>query len=463
MKNRNLFMKGQIVIAFGLFFMAISCDSFVEVALPSSQLTSVTVFQEPATANAAMTDIYAKLRDNGLITGNGSGINVALGAYADELEYYGATGATTFFYNNTILPSNATIQGWWSDSYNQIYAANAVYEGVSTSTNLSKSYKDQLMGEALFVRALVHFYLVNIFGDIPYITTTNYVQNQNVSRTPATQVYTNIIKDLETAQALLPSSYFGGLRVRPNRLVATALLARVHLYNEDFAKAINTASLIINETETYRLEPNLDLTFLKESPSTIWQLIPQVEGRNTDEGAIFIFNVGPPSFVAMGSELINSFETGDLRKLHWIKEVGNGNTTWYHVYKYKEQTVTTTTKEYAIALRLPEQYLIRAEAKAKLNDLIGAREDLNRIRNLAGLSDITNNKQEEILSAILQERKVELFTENGHRFFDLKRMGKLNNLLSGIKLGWDTADALLPLPESELLLNPNLAPQNPGY
>ena len=98
MKNIRTFMYARMVVVIGLILMVCSCDSFVDVGLPSSQLTSPIVFEEPATANAAMTDIYAKLRDDGLLTGNGSGVNVALGAYADELDYYGITiGGTQFF------------------------------------------------------------------------------------------------------------------------------------------------------------------------------------------------------------------------------------------------------------------------------------------------------------------------------------------------------------------------------
>jgi hypothetical protein len=71
--------------------------------------------------------------------------------------------------------------------------------------------------------------------------------------------------------------------------------------------------------------------------------------------------------------------------------------------------------------------------------------------------------QQDILSAILHERRVEFFTELGHRFFDLKRTNHLDDALSSVKVGWNSTDSLLPLPESELTLNPNLNPQNPGY
>lgn len=464
MKTIQTIVYSRMLMAIGILVLLASCDSFVDVDLPSSQLSSATVFEEPATANAAMTDIYAKLRDTGLMAGTGYGMHAALGAYSDELDYYGAVdGGTTFFYNNTLLPNNGDSALWWSASYNQIYSANAVYEGVNASTKLSQTVKDQLMGEALFVRAMLHFYLVNLYGDVPYITTTDYLQNQVVHRMATADVYTHIIADLETAQTLLPTNYVGGTRVRPNRFVASALLARVYLYHGDYEAASNAASAILNETGTYSLSTDLDTTFLKDSPSTIWQLIPQVEGRNTDEGATYIFIAGPPPFVALRSELVNAFEPGDERKVHWIKAVTNGSDTWYHAYKYKQQSYTGTTLEYSIVFRLSEQYLIRAEARAKQGFLTGAKDDLDVIRNLAGLPNSVAVSQQDILDAILQERRVEFFTEGGQRFFDLKRAQQLDAALSPLKPGWNSTDALLPLPETELLLNPNLLPQNPGY
>ncbi|TBX68353.1 RagB/SusD family nutrient uptake outer membrane protein [Flavobacterium silvisoli] len=461
MKNKTLFIGLRRLMAVVLLMLTVGCESFVAVDLPSSQLSLATVFEEPATANAAMTDIYAKMRDNGLLTGYGYGMHAALGLYADELDYYG--GGTAFFYTNTLLPNNGDVSLWWSSSYNQIYAANAVYEGVSASAKLSQPIKDQLMGEALFVRGMLHFYLVNLYGDVPYITTTDYGQNQKVHRMSVAEVYTRIIADLEMAQTLLPTSYVGGNRVRPNRFVATALLARVYLYHGDYAAASNAASAVLNEAGTYTLDSDLDTAFLKDSPGTLWQFSPPAEGRNTEEGSTYIFVAGPPPFAALRNELINAFETGDLRKTHWVKAVTDGSSTWYHAYKYKEPTATGTSMEYSIVLRLSEQYLIRAEARAKQGFLTGAKEDLDVIRNLAGLLNTTAVTQQEILSAIVQERRVEFFTEGGHRFFDLKRAQQLDAVLSPIKPGWSSTDALLPLPESELLLNPNLLPQNPGY
>ena len=98
-----------------------------------------------------------------------------------------------------------------------------------------------------------------------------------------------------------------------------------------------------------------------------------------------------------------------------------------------------------------------------LGNLTGARSDLNTIRSRAGLPNSTANTGDELFSAILAERRIELFAEQGHRWFDLKRSGKATEVLGGLKPNWEETDVLLPVPESELDTNPNLLPQNQGY
>ena len=119
--------------------------------------------------------------------------------------------------------------------------------------------------------------------------------------------------------------------------------------------------------------------------------------------------------------------------------------------------------EYSIVMRLAELYLIRSEAQVQLGQLTSAAADLNTVRKRAGLEEVTATPSAELLEFIIQERRHEFFTEMGTRFFDLKRTGQVNAVLGTVKSGWDPDDALLPLPESELLINPNLSPQNPGY
>ncbi|MDR6843327.1 RagB/SusD family nutrient uptake outer membrane protein [Flavobacterium granuli] len=436
------------------------CDSFTDVGLPASQLTAPAVFEDKATANAAMVDIYSKIRDNGLLTGSLSGLSSQLGLYADELTLY---GGEVNFYNNALLPSGNEVGELWNSSYNQIYAANAVIEGVGNSVSLTAIDSDQLKGEALFVRALLHFYLMNSFGDIPYITTTDYEQNRVVHRMPENEVYALIKADLEQAIALLPEDYISPERVRPNKWTAEALLARVNLYTEAWDEAANAASAVLNQSGLYVWEEDLDKVFLKESTTTLWQLMPSQAGDNTQEAATFSFVSGPPPLSALSNTLMDAFATDDQRKAHWTTVVTDGTDVWYHASKYKAITNTGSSVEYSIVFRLAEQYLIRAEARAKQGDLIGAKEDLNKIRHTVGLSDTDATSAAGIIDAVLAERRLEFFTEFGHRFFDLKRTGRLDAVLSPQKAGWDSTDRNFPLPESELLLNPNLEPQNDGY
>jgi len=440
-----------------------SCDSFVEVDVPKSQLAAPAVFEDYNTATAALTDIYSNIRRKGILNGDGTGISSQLGCYTDEIvSTENVSNPTLKFYSNSLLPTNSFVTDYWNSAYNQIYAANSIIEGCSAGSKLTEAQKKQLQGEALFIRALIHFYLVNIFGDVPYITQTDYKENSIVSRVSTAQVYEKIISDLDSSIALLSSQYLQNQRVRPNALTAKALLARVYLYTKDYPDAANTASAVLNSQELYNLE-NINAVFLIGSKETIWQLQSGASGKNTSEGSFFIFTSGPPQLVSLNSMLYNSFLSTDFRRSQWIKEVSDESGVWYHPYKYKENYDTAVSKEYSVVFRLAEQYLIRAEARAQQGDLIGAKEDLNKIRNRASLPDTPAVIQSEILDAILNERKFEFFTEYGHRFFDLKRNEKLDSVLGNVKPNWETTDRLFPIPQSELGANPNLKPQNPGY
>lgn len=470
MKNiKTISLKGirttaKLVAVLSTCILALfSCDDFVDVDTPTSQLSSPIVFENYTTASAAIVAVYAQIRGNGLLTGNPNGMSAKLGEYTDELVFYGAGGQTdASFYNNTVLPRNSDVQNWWNSSFNQIYATNAVLEGLANSTTLTEAQRNRLSGEAIFVRAMLHFHLTNIFGAIPFVETTDYRVNSTIPKIPVADIYARVEADLLLAESLLDEDYITSDRVRPNKATVQALLARVFLYEGKWAEAENKASAVLNNTTLYPWESNIDAVFLKQSTNTIWHLMPATDGENAYEAGTHIFLQGPPPVSALSTEFVNSFEPGDNRRTHWIKEVTDGTNTWYHAYKYKEFGNTGSSVEYSIVFRTAEQYLIRAEARAQQGELIGAKEDLNKIRETAGLGDTMALTTAEILEVIARERRAELFTE-GHRFFDLKRTNMLDNALSVIKTGWNDTDDLLPLPETELLLNPNLNPQNPGY
>ncbi|HLX91694.1 MAG TPA: RagB/SusD family nutrient uptake outer membrane protein, partial [Puia sp.] len=164
-----------------------------------------------------------------------------------------------------------------------------------------------------------------------------------------------------------------------------------------------------------------------------------------------------------------TFEPGDQRRVNWVDSFASAGVTFYYPYKYKLSSSNGSPTEYLMVLRLAEQYLIRAEAEANLGDSSDAINDLNLIRSRAGLASYNSASNGPLLSAILHERRVELFMEWGHRWFDLQRTNLINSVMGapgnfcqqkgGI---WNPYEALFPIPESEIQLNSKLT-QNLGY
>jgi len=197
-----------------------------------------------------------------------------------------------------------------------------------------------------------------------------------------------------------------------------------------------------------------------------------IEAYNTAEGAMFVPVIpnGKPAIILCDS-ILKYMEPADKRR-SWVRTVTNSGKQYNSPFKYKLNS-GSPREEYNMVLRLAEQYCIRAEASAMLNQLPEASSDLNMIRTRAGLPDLTITTQTQALAAVEQERRMELFAEWGHRWFDLKRMPARSATTSDKKridevmpllrpATWKPTAALWPIPSSELTRNPALA-QNEGY
>jgi hypothetical protein len=466
--HKKTLHSGLITLIGAILCLSYSaCKKFVEVAPPSTELIAATVFTNDEKATAALVSIYSRIMEgvSGFASGGSQSYTELGGLSSDELINYSVAASREEFYTNALSPSNPTLTAVWNQTYQYIFQANAVLEGLSASSGVTPGTKKQLEGEAKFIRAFLHFYLLNYWGNIPYVTSTDYRTNALLPRLGSTEVYQKIITDLTQAENLLTETYVSGSeRVRPNKWTAAAFLARVYLYDQQWDKAASEASLVINATD-YSLVPDLNNCFLKNSPEAIWQLKPVIPNYNSSEGYNFIL-LGQPDNVSLSPLLVSGFEPSDMRRVAWIDSITVANETFYFPYKYKIKGGATNTalSEYSIVLRLAEQYLIRAEARARLSDISGAQSDLDRIRERAGLPNTTANSQDLLLLAIEHERQTELFTEwGGHRWLDLKRTGRADAILSALKgPGWQTTDQLYPLPQTELQKDPNLT-QNPGY
>jgi hypothetical protein len=205
--------------------------------------------------------------------------------------------------------------------------------------------------------------------------------------------------------------------------------------------------------------------FLDGSTEAIWQLPATGPSHVTAEAYAFIpASAGtiPPFPVSLW--LVNAFEANDLRMQDWLGTVTVNAVKLYYPYKYKNKLTTSPTTEDYMLLRLGEQYLIRAEASAELNNGAAALADVNLVRTRAGLAASTADptSQTAVLNAIMHERQVELFTEWGSRWYDLKRTGLAGTVLPAEKSSWTASAALYPVPLLQLQDDVNLN-QNPGY
>lgn len=464
--------KSKYNYAFLIFIVSLcftSCEDFLEVDVPDHKMVSEVVFSDDETAIGAMTGIYNQLLNATYSSGGGDSVTNLAGLSADDLTTIRANNLTFMeFDQHEILTNNSRNLNLWSSAYNIIYMANSLLEGLANSVNISDEVQNRLEGEAKFVRAFTYFYLVNLYGEVPVILTTDYTVNALKSRSSVDEIYQQILKDLLIAEELLGENYILGERTQITRFTAIALMSRVHLYLENWVEAENLSTQVIEQSGTYELLENLDNVFLRNSKEAIWQLSPVGRGNGftyTNEGLNFIIHPFIPvlSHVKLNENFVESFEEQDKRFRSWISF--NERIQGYYPSKYKIRLSTEDPTEYSMVLRVAEQFLIRAEARVKLGDLSGAIADLNKIRGRAGLSLFEASTEqfspELLLKMILEGKKKELFTEWGHRWLDIKRL-EMGNELFGENPLWQETDYLYPIPESERIKNTNLT-QNAGY
>ncbi len=473
----------------------VSCQKLVDIPPPISSITDENVYSTDATAVSILSGLYKTMStpsiSNNIWTGIRS-INISTGLSSDEL-FLSAVGGPneSLFFRNNLVSAISTGGRTWNIFYNLIYRCNAAIEGIQQSNTLSGPVKQQVLGEAYFMRAYNYFYLVNLYGPLPLATSTDYNINSLLSRSSISDVYALIVSDLTKAKDLLSDQFLNGSvngisseRVRPTKWAASAFLARTYLYLGQYSKAEEEASVVINNTTLFQLLP-LNSVFLKNSKEAIWQIQPTTAGWNTEDAKVFIiptngFN-SSTNPVYLNPSLLANVEVGDQRFTNgnWASSITINGTVYRYAHKYKVNTINSTITpatgtqnmtEYLMMVRLAEVILIRAESRARQSDMSGAIADLDLIRNRAGLPKISlinpGISQSDLVNAIMRERRSELFTEGCHRWFDLKRTGTVDAVMSiesPLKGGvWDPRESLYPIPASELLYAPNLV-QNPGY
>ena len=441
-------MKKLLYILSIAFFLG-SCTDVLQVS-PRLSVDATELITDANSAAVAMNGMYDQIQDDDIF-----GLHYAMipDLLSDNTFHSGTFTSYREIDDNDMLSDNVDVGSTWNEMYEAIYRANLIIDLLPTVDDAAlEPLKAQYEGEARFIRAIMYFQLVRLWGDVPLITEpTKSLDNIEVARSAADAVYTQIIDDLTFAAANLPES---SDRTRASKGAANAYLAKVHLTRGNWAEAEAAADAVMADGTGYALEGNyMDLYNGNISDEAIFQ----VNFNSNDANSISFWFWDKPAGrheFAPSDDLITSYEMGDARMAAIDSAVGGGGGATY-VTKYND-FATGTDKPYGI--RLADVMLIKAEAAARTGDYTTAESIVNDIRTRAGLGAVTVDAGN-FEDVILQERRVELAFE-GDRWFDLVRTGKASAFLSG--KGLQDCNILLPIPQGDMDTNGALQ-QNPCY
>ncbi len=468
----NIMLKKYIIYPFVVIalLVASSCDEeFLELQ-PSGASDLNSAIQNIDGYRSAMNGVYSGLQSSNYY---GRYFILVPDVMADDVKQNAQANRAREYSDYVGFSEHFIASGIFNTLYNVINRANTVINAETEVPAAVQGQKDQFRGEALAVRGLAHFDLVRIYGQhygftndnshlgVPIVT--EFDQDAKPARSTVAQVYAQVISDLEQGVSLMNEVQSSAGRM--SKEAAQALLARVHLYMGDWAKAEQLASSVINSGK-YSLVATDQYVSGWSSQSTSESIL-SVFFRNDDDngsdalGRMYIVE-GYGDYLP-SQDVIGLIPEGDVR-LGVFKEDENlsGALGSVRMDKFPDPATQNSTP----IVRLSEMYLIRAEARAMQNNDTGAQEDVTLIRQ-RGLptADAVTATGEALLDEIATERRIELMFE-GHRLWDLMRKKQgvsrtdCTNLICEIPYPNDRF--ILPIPQREIDANENMV-QNSSY
>jgi hypothetical protein len=443
----NLLLAGALVVGLS------GCHDLLDTN-PKNQLPADNAIVSASGARAALNGAYDGLQS---LSYYGGDYLIFNDLYADNAQHIGTSNSYADAGDRTLVADNGVVAANWAAIYFTINRVNNILQKVPAITDLDPTEKNEILGEAHFIRALCLHNLVKIWGDVPMplVPSTTLEEASAITRTPAADVYTQILADLAQAKTLItnPGVGDGGIINHASTAAVHALLARVYLYQANYAAAGDEVDSLTAMGLT--LATNYGDMFQPGSATTsedIFNLtFTAIDYTNLGYYYISIDNGGAGE-VAPSANIDSAFSASDVR-LAWdinpatdppegIKWPTTAGTEWFRVFRYSEMV------------------LIKAEVLARANQLSAAVDEYNLIRERAGLPDhvlgTDVNSQQDVLDAIDHERRLEMAFE-GDRFPDLVRTGRAQTVL-----GIPAFRTLFPIPQSEIDVAPGLT-QNPGY
>lgn len=454
----------KIIFALAMAISITSCESSLDLA-PESQLSSSNFYKTTSDFEQAVIGAYSSLRGE-------FGDIVLYGDIRSDNTKPSLSGSVTTrsdFDNFSILPTNSAIEVRWNNSYNAISRVNAVLDRID-DVEIEETIKSRIKGEALFIRAIVYFNLVRIYGNIPLVL--NEIQGPEAlefAQSNPSEVYDQIISDLNRAKELLPVSFGATDTGRATSTAANALLGRVYLTNGEFQNAEaslrevtalegNTVDLLTDYSDVFD-------TSNEYSKEIIFAVRWTADGINGNGFNFAYTNVNEPDNRAT-SDLFNDYETGDLRRDLTLNTTISVTDTL--IFKYGTAPSGQGESDWPV-IRYSDVLLMLSEALNGQGYVPNgeAFELLNRIRERAGLKGLTSADvadQAEFSMALEQERRVE-FASEGMRWFDLVRTNRYVPVMTSKGFKVEDYHRLFPIPETEILKvnNESILRQNPGY
>lgn len=520
MKSKKYFPLFFIVAAFLLF--AHACDSILEPD-PKSFTSTSNFYQTPEDFSSALNGAYNRLRTQAGISNvqfnywNEIRSDIINRHFDVNLPSIQGQPIVEWF----VVPSNDWVQSQWSQIYNTITQTNMILERIEPIEFGDTSQKNRIIGEAKFIRALSYWYAVQYWGDIPIVLEEVTSPEEAVpegGRRPVSEVYGQIITDLQDAVELLPS-----VAQDPGRATegaAKLLLGKTYLLSEDYTSAVDVLeevesgygymllddySDIWNPANTNNAESIFELQFAADiTGQPHADILRQVLPWNS-RGIIARQEVNPTGWMHPSLEFLQMFEENDSRyeaNITFWENPGNSDypeVTFFgdslamvnkhiwldHVNTLGEQAGNDILFRYADALLTLAEAYWRSDASGNEAAIL---ELLNRIRARAGLPAVdlgsvpenpllagTYLENDNIGRAIFQERTIELFAE-GHRMFDLVRFGVALEVLQAqaesrkereprIQGTYNIEEykIMLPIPVQEINNTEGLLEQNPGW
>lgn len=467
--------------------MMTSCDKDFLEKQPLNVVTTDNFYKTSDDAIRAVNAAYKPLMYNGL---GQFGLDRFGNYLAGDAVSSGDNADWAQVENLSVTADNGAIRSTWNAAYQGILRANLVLEKVPGIT-MDATLKKRVLAEASFLRAIYYHYLILLFGDVPLITRQQVNPSEFlVPRNAKEEVYQQIIKDLQSAEAGLPLSYGAADLGRVTQGAAKGFLAKVYLYRKQWTEAAAKAKEVV-DSKVYSLfdryfdnfelatENGKESIFEVQYASFLGGLGNQTNNYDAPRGSGFTLD-GGYGYGSPTKFFVNSFAPNDPRLGYSIFRNGDvfqgitysssTSPTGYSPRKYvvgKGANIgkSDDPKNY-ILMRYADLLLIYAEAlnesgktteAADPINIIHARKDVNIAPIQTGLT------QDQMRTAIKQERNFELGLE-GHRWFDLVRWGDAATYLKSIgKTNFrDGISELLPIPQAERDINPKLT-QNKGY